>query len=151
MRRNMLKGAIGHGVLTVSLAAGLLKPARVLAEWNRTAFEATKRDTSLKAIGAADAEDSNRIIINAPDIAENGAVVPFEITANFANLESISILSEKNINPLVAHYRMTDTDGYLSTRIKMGSTANVRAIVVAGGKTFTAAKEVKVTVGGCGG
>ncbi len=151
MRRNVLKGAGGFGALSVAVAAGLLKPTRVLADWNQSAFNATQKDAALSAIGGEGAESSDKITVKAPDIAENGAVVPVEITANLPGLESIAILSEKNTNPLVGLYKMTDTDGYLSTRIKMGATANVRAIVKAGGKTYTAAKEVKVTVGGCGG
>jgi sulfur-oxidizing protein SoxY len=151
MRRNVLKGAGGFSALSVAVAAGLLKPTQVLADWNKSAFEATQKDAALSAIGGGSAEASDKITIKAPDIAENGATVPVEISANLPGLESIAILSEKNTNPLVGVYKMTDTDGYLSTRIKMGATANVRAIVKAGGKTFTAAKEVKVTVGGCGG
>lgn len=151
MRRNVLKGAGGAGMLSVAVAAGLLKPTQVLAAWNQAAFTATQRNATLAAIGGDKAEASDKITVKAPDIAENGSVVPVEITANLPGLESIAILSEKNTNPLVGLYKMTDTDGYLSTRIKMGATANVRAIVKAGGKTYTAAKEVKVTVGGCGG
>ncbi len=152
MRRNMLKGTGGLGALSVAVAAGLLKPAQVLAaEWNKSAFNATQKEDALSAIGGAGAETTDKITVKAPDIAENGSVVPVEISANIPGLESIAILSEKNSNPLVAHYYMTNTDGYVSTRIKMGATANVRAIVKAGGKTYTAAKEVKVTVGGCGG
>jgi sulfur-oxidizing protein SoxY len=151
MRRNVLKGAGGFGALSVAVAAGLLKPTQVLADWNQSAFNATQKEAALSAIGGAAAETTDKITVKAPDIAENGSVVPVEITANLPGLESIAILSEKNTNPLVALYTMTSTDGYVSTRIKMGATANVRAIVKAGGKTYTAAKEVKVTVGGCGG
>lgn len=151
MRRYVLKGVCGVGTLSVAVAAGLLKPTQVLADWNKAAFEATKKDAALAAIGGAGAEKSDLITVKAPDIAENGATVPVEISVNLPGLESIAILSEKNANPLVGIYKMTDTDGYLSTRIKMGATANVRAIVKAGGKTYTATKEVKVTVGGCGG
>lgn len=150
-RRNVLKGAGGFGALSVAVAAGLLKPTQVLADWNQAGFSATKTTDALSAIGAAGAAESKDIIVKAPDIAENGAVVPVEITVNLADVQSIAILSEKNTNPLVGQYSLTDFDGFLSTRIKMGSTANVRAIVKAGGKYYTAAKEVKVTVGGCGG
>lgn len=150
-RRNVLKGAGGFGALSVAVAAGLLKPTQVLANWNQAGFSATKAADAMSAIGAAGATESKDIIIKAPDIAENGAVVPVEITVNLANVESIAILSEKNTTPLVGQYNLTNFDGFLSTRIKMGSTANVRAIVKAGGKYYTAAKEVKVTVGGCGG
>ncbi len=151
MRRNVLKSASGLGALSVAVAAGLLKPTQVLADWNQAAFSATQKDAALAAIGGEKAETTDKITVKAPDIAENGSVVPVEISANLPGVESIAILSEKNANPLVAFYKLTDTDGYLSTRIKMGATANVRAIVKAGGKTYTAAKEVKVTVGGCGG
>lgn len=150
-RRNVLKSAGGFGALSVAVAAGLLKPTQVLADWNQPAFNATQKEAALSAIGGAGAETSDKISVKAPDIAENGSVVPVEVIATMPGLESIALLSEKNTNPLVGIYKMTDTDGYLSTRIKMGATANVRAIVKAGGKTYTAAKEVKVTVGGCGG
>lgn len=151
MRRNVMKGAGAFGTLAVAAAAGLLKPVQVLAEWNQAAFGARQKDAALSAIGATNAEVSDKITVSAPDIADNGAVVPVEITVSLPGVESIAILSEKNLNPLVAYYRLTDTDGFLNTRIKMGKTGNVRAIVRAGGKTYTAAKEVRVTVGGCGG
>lgn len=150
-RRNVLKGAGGFSALSVAVAAGLLKPTQVLAGWNQAGFSATKAADALAAIGAVGAAESKDITVKAPDIAENGAVVPVEITTTLADVQSIAILSEKNANPLVGEYALTDFDGFLSTRIKMGSTANVRAIVKAGGKYYTAAKEVKVTVGGCGG
>jgi sulfur-oxidizing protein SoxY len=151
LRRHVLRSAGGLASVSLAVAAGLLTPTRVLAGWNKAAFETTQKDAALAAIGGKGAEDSARISVKTPDIAENGAVVPVEVSTDLPGLESIAILSEKNVNPLVGVYRMTDTDGFLSTRIKMGQTANVRAIVKAGGKTYTAAKEVKVTVGGCGG
>ncbi len=151
MRRNVLKGAGGLGMLSVAAAAGLLKPTQVLADWNSAGFGATKPADALAAIGAAGAADSKDVQVKAPDIAENGAVVPVEVTTSLANVESIAILGEKNANPLIANYQLTDFDGFLSTRMKMGQTAYVRAVVKAGGKFYTAAKEVKVTVGGCGG
>jgi sulfur-oxidizing protein SoxY len=90
--------------------------------------------------------------VKAPDIAENGAVVPVEITSNIAGTESIIIIGEKNTLPMIAQFDLSNgAQGFVSTRIKMGTTANVRAVVKAGGKMYTAAKEVKVTIGGCGG
>lgn len=150
-RRNVLKGAGSFSALSVAVAAGLLKPTQVLAGWNQAGFGATKAADALSAIGANAATESKDIVVKAPDIAENGSVVPVEITTTLSGVESIAILSEKNTNPLVGEYTVTDFDGFLATRIKMGSTANVRAVVKAGGKVYTAAKEVKVTVGGCGG
>lgn len=150
LRRNVLKGATGAGAVAVAVAAGLLKPTQVLAA-PRSAFEAKNVADALSGLGAAGAAESKDITIKAPDIAENGAVVPVEVVTTLANVESIAILGEKNANPLVAQYMLTDFDGTLATRMRMGQTANVRAVVKAGGKVYTAAKEVKVTVGGCGG
>lgn len=150
-RRHVLKGVSGVGALSVAVAAGLLKPTRVLAAWNEAAFNANSMPGALSAIGAAGAAESKEVVVKAPDIAENGAVVPVEVTVSMPNIESIAIFGEKNAFPLVGEYNVSDFDGFLSTRIKMGTTSNVRVVVKAGGKTFTAAKEVKVTVGGCGG
>ena len=107
---------------------------------------------ALKAIGATGAADSHDILIKAPDIAENGSVVPVEVTSGIAGTTSIAIIAEKNAFPLVGTFDLTGgSEGFISTRIKMGQTALVRAVVTAGGKSYTAAKEVKVTIGGCGG
>ena len=90
--------------------------------------------------------------IKAPDIAENGAVVPVSITANIPNVESISIFAEGNNTPLTSRWVLgSNANAYVSTRIKMAKTSNVIAVVHADGKMFKAAKEVKVTIGGCGG
>jgi sulfur-oxidizing protein SoxY len=150
-RRHVLKAAASAGLVGTAIAAGLLKPGLVLADWNSAGFAATKAADALAAIGATGATDSRDIQVKAPDIAENGAVVPVEVVTTLPDVESIALLGEKNANPLIALYTLTDFDGFLSTRMKMGQTANVRAVVKAGGKLYTAAKEVKVTVGGCGG
>jgi sulfur-oxidizing protein SoxY len=151
IRRHVLKAAGSAGLIGTAIAAGLLKPGLALADWNNAGFSATKTADALAAIGASGAAASNDVQVKAPDIAENGAVVPVEVVTKLADVESIAILGEKNANPLIAIYNLTDFDGALSTRMKMGQTANVRAVVKAGGKFYTAAKEVKVTVGGCGG
>lgn len=150
-RRVLLKSATSAGLVATAIAAGLLKPGRVFADWNSAGFTATKPADALAAIGASGAAESKDIQVKAPDIAENGAVVPVEVVTTLSNVESIALLGEKNANPLIAQYNLTDFDGFLSTRMKLGQTANVRAVVKAGGKFYTAAKEVKVTVGGCGG
>lgn len=151
IRRHVLKAAASAGLVGAAIAAGLLKPGQALAQWNNAAFSATRAADALAAIGAGGAAESKDIQVKAPDIAENGAVVPVEVFTTLANVESITLLGEKNANPLVAQYNLTDFDGFLTTRVKLGQTANVRAVVKAGGKVYTAAKEVKVTVGGCGG
>ena len=106
---------------------------------------------ALAAIGASGAATSLDVVVKTPDIAENGAVVPVEVLTTLPNVESIAILAEKNPTPLIARYTLTDFDGMLTTRIKMRESAKVRAIVKADGKLYTAAKEVKITIGGCGG
>ena len=152
LRRNVLKGAAGAGTVAVAVAAGLLKPTQALADVPRSAFEAKSVGDAMKNMGASAPIDSRDITIKAPDIAENGAVVPVEVTSGIAGTSAIAIMAEKNATPLVADFGlMGGAQGYISTRIKMGQTSLVRAVVTAGGKTYTAAKEVKVTIGGCGG
>jgi sulfur-oxidizing protein SoxY len=150
-RRLLLKAAGAAGLLTSAVAAGLLKPGRALADWDSAAFSATRLTDALAAIGASGATTSLDVVVKTPDIAENGAVVPVEIVTTLPNVESIAILAEKNPTPLIAQYTLTDFDGMLTTRIKLRETSKVRAIVRAGGKLYTSAKEVKVTIGGCGG
>jgi sulfur-oxidizing protein SoxY len=152
LRRNVLKGAAGAGTLAVAVAAGLLKPTQVLAAWNKNAFEAKNVGDAMKGLGVTAPLDSKDIVIKAPDIAENGAVVPVEVSSNIPGTTEIAIFAEKNPTPLAGTYTLSNgAQGFISTRIKMGQTALVRAVVMAGGKTYTAAKEVKVTIGGCGG
>jgi sulfur-oxidizing protein SoxY len=152
LRRNVLKGATGASAVAVAVAAGLLKPTQVLADWNKAAFEAKNVGDAMKGMGVSSPADSKDITIKAPDIAENGAVVPVEVSSAIPGTTSIAIMAEKNATPLVADFKLSGgTQPYISTRIKMGATALVRAVVTAGGKSYTAAKEVKVTIGGCGG
>ncbi len=122
------------------------------AEWNKAGFQAKALDEVLKSIGATGAAPSKDIVIKAPDIAENGAVVPIEVTSRIPNTQSIAIVADKNPFPLVASFEFANgAEGYASTRVKMGGTSDVRAIVKADGKVYTASREVKVTIGGCGG
>jgi sulfur-oxidizing protein SoxY len=152
-RRNILKGTGAAGVVGVAVAAGLLKPGVAFAaDWNKAAFEARDLAGALASVGGSTGAESGQITVKAPDIAENGAVVPVEIISAIPGTERIVLIAEKNGMPLVADFGLSNgAVGYVSTRIKMGTTSNVRAIVKAGGKTYTAAKEVKVTIGGCGG
>jgi len=148
-RRTLLTVAAGTGALA---AAGLLKPMSArAATWNKPGFESKAAADAIKNIGAAHLIESKDITITAPDIAENGAVVPVAVASRIPNTQSISILAEKNPFPLAATFEVANgAESYASVRIKMGQTSNVRAIVKADGKFYTTAKEVKVTVGGCG-
>lgn len=152
-RRVFLKGTLASSAVAVAAGAGLLSPRMVLAAWPKSAFEAKSVNDALNGVYSSDlAPASDAIKVDAPDIAENGAVVPVTIETSLKNIESITILSEKNQTPLVASFNMTPkTEGYISTRIKMGQTSNVIAVVKADGKLYSARKEVKVTIGGCGG
>jgi len=153
LRRTLLKGTGAAGTVAVALAAGLLKPGQVLAaEWNKPAFESKGIIDALKGIGGGSAADSKDIVIKAPDIAENGAVVPVEVTSRIPGTESIAIVVEKNDRPLIAVFNLLNgAEGFVSTRIKMAQTSDIKVVVKAGGKMYTAKKEVKVTIGGCGG
>ena len=152
LRRNVLKGATSAGAVAVAVAAGLLKPTQALAAYNKAAFDSKIMADAMNGLGVSSPTDSKDISIKAPDIAENGAVVPVEVSSNIAGTTGIALFAEKNITPLVGNYALSGgTQPFISTRIKMGSTALVRAVVTAGGKSYTAAKEVKVTIGGCGG
>ncbi len=151
-RRSFLKLTATMSALPALAAAGLLKTTPAAgAAWNKSGFESKAVADAMKSLGATGAVESRDIIITAPDIAENGAVVPVEITSRIANTQSISIIVEKNPFPLAATLDFANgAEPYGYVRIKMGQTANVRAVVKAGDKFFTAVKEVKITVGGCG-
>ncbi|MFZ5555400.1 MAG: thiosulfate oxidation carrier protein SoxY [Pseudomonadota bacterium] len=153
LRRTILKGSGAAGTLAVAVAAGLVKPSAVLAaEWNKSAFEAKSVADALKGLGASAPTETADILIKAPDIAENGAVVPIEVTSKIAGTSNIAVMAEKNPTPLAANFALDNgAEGYVSFRIKMGQTSNVKVLVAANGKFYTAQKEVKVTIGGCGG
>ena len=133
-------------------AAGIVVPRMALANWDKVAFEAKTMDEALKALGADTAGSSGDVQIIASDIAENGAVVPVQAVSKLANTERIAILVEKNPSMLAAAFDIgPDTIPDVTARIKMGQTSNVHVVVKADGKFYTAAKEIKVTLGGCGG
>jgi sulfur-oxidizing protein SoxY len=145
-RRAVLQGA---GAL---LLAGLLQPLAALAAWNKAAFSSKTSAEAMKSLGTPSAEASGGIVIEAPQIAENGAVVPIEVTSNIPGTSSIAVLVEKNPYPLVAKFDFKEGAApYVKINAKMGETSDVRVIATAGGKHYQATKEIKVTIGGCGG
>ncbi len=153
VRRKVLKGTSGAAVVGLAAGAGLLAPVSAWAQnWNKAAFETKTVNETVKAMGGAASTESKDIVITSPDIAENGAVVPFTITSRIPNTESIALLVEKNPNALAANFQIpAGTEAGVTTRVKMGQTSNVVALVKAGGKFYHTGKEVKVTLGGCGG
>jgi sulfur-oxidizing protein SoxY len=152
-RRIFLKRSLAAGSVGIAAATGLLAPQQVLAAWNKTAFESKDLADGLKALlGSSDMTESGEIKVKAPDIAENGAVVPVTIETDMTGVESIAVIASNNPVPLLANFVLgPGALGFVSTRIKMGKTGDVIGVVKAGGKLYSAKKEVKVTIGGCGG
>jgi sulfur-oxidizing protein SoxY len=151
-RRTFLKGTLAAGTVGMAVSAGLLTPRAVMAAWPKDAFEAKSMDEAMQATVGGTSAAAGDISIKAPDIAENGAVVPVTVSTSIAGVESISILAAENGNPLTSSYLLgANTEGFVSTRIKMGKTSDVIALVKANGKLYSSRKEVKVTIGGCGG
>jgi len=152
-RRIFLKGSLASGAIGLAISAGLLTPRLVLAAWPKAAFDATNVDGAVNSLfGGTALTGSDKIRIKAPDIAENGAVVPISIETDIKDVESISIIAEKNASPLTSSFVLgKGTEAFIATRIKMAKTGSVIAVVKAGGKLYSTGKEVKVTIGGCGG
>lgn len=151
-RRNVLKAGSGAALMSVLAAAGIITPGMALADWNKTAFDAKSMADTLKALGAGAPADSKDVQVTGPDIAENGAVVPVGVSSTLPNITMVAILVEKNPNALAATFLLPEgTEANVQTRIKMGQTSNIYALVKSDGKFFMATKEIKVTLGGCGG
>jgi sulfur-oxidizing protein SoxY len=150
-RRSVIRagGALG---LLAAFGTALLKPGRALAARNQSAFAAKSAVDAMRALGMTNAEESKDIAIRAPDIAENGAVVPIDITSNIPGTTSISVFIEKNPFPYTGTFDFAaGAVPFVHLRAKVGESTPVRVVVAAGGKYYTTAKEVKVTIGGCGG
>jgi sulfur-oxidizing protein SoxY len=152
-RRKLLKGSASAALLSPLLAAGLLMPTRLLAaEWNKSAFSARNLNDALKAYGANNAIESRDIQINAPEISENGAKVEVEITSNIANTRSLAIFADKNPMPMCSAIEFSGPVlPYLKAQLKLAETTRIRAVAKSDGKTYVAFREIKVTLGGCGG
>lgn len=151
-RRQILKAGSGAALLSALAAAGLIAPQMAWADWNKAAFEAKSMADTLKALGATSPVDSKDVQVVGPDIAENGAVVQVGVTSLLPNVTMMAILIEKNPNALAASFVLPEgTEANIQTRVKMGQTSNVYALVKSGGKFYMATKEIKVTLGGCGG
>lgn len=150
-RRKAIK--TGGGVLAMLFAAGVIGPELALAQGlGESAFSMKTLAEAMRAVGAQSPATSDAIVIKAPSIAENGAVVPVSIESRLPGTESITLLVEKNPTPLVASFGIpAGTEGNISTRVKMGQTSDVYALVKADGKFFMAKQEIKITLGGCGG
>lgn len=151
-RRSTMQLAAGAGLYGALAALGLAVPASARAQVARDVFQVAGISNTMKALGAAGAAESKDIVITSPDIAENGAVVPVTVRSNLPKTESIALLVEKNPNALAGAYDFLDgAVPEVAMRVKMGQSSDVFAVVKADGKFFVAKKEIKVTLGGCGG
>jgi sulfur-oxidizing protein SoxY len=152
-KREALKLASASGLYGALLAVGLLKPGLASAQaFNQAAFQVKSIAEALKALGATVLSDSKDVVITAADIAENGAVVPVGIRSNLPKTEMLALLVDKNPNALAGAYDLLEgAEADVSMRIKMSQSSDVVALVKADGKFYTARKEIKVTLGGCGG
>lgn len=152
-RRVFLKKAGSGAVLLVASAVGLLKPLSAFAmTWNKSAFSAKTKDEAMSEAGYGGATESGDILLTVPDIAGDGSIVIVEAMSNIPGTVSMAFFAEKNPNPLVAEYFFSNgTLPYMVTHIKMSKTSVFRVAVKADGKVYTAGKEIKVTIGGCGG
>ncbi len=153
LRRKFLKTTTYLGATASAIGAGVLIPQRVLGAYNSAAFEARDVNNAISSsMGSDQHTPSDAIKLKAPDIAENGAVVPVTVSSSMSNVDAISIIASANAAPLTSTYQLSPRcEAFVSTRIKMGETADVIAVVKADGKLYSATKEVKVTIGGCGG
>jgi sulfur-oxidizing protein SoxY len=149
-RREML--ARSATVAGLMASAGLW-PALARADWNQPAFEAKSVADAIKAIGGSPPTESKEVTITGPDIAENGAVVPIGAATALPGVKRMLILIEKNPSVLAAAFDVSEAvESNFSTRVKMAQSSNVYAVaMMADGKVLFAQKEIKVTLGGCGG
>jgi sulfur-oxidizing protein SoxY len=153
-RRLILQGAVTVALVGLGNIPFGFAPAFAAAndKYPEDAFKQKSEADAIKSLYGKTAEPSDKVKLDAPEIAENGAVVPVSVSSSLADVTSISILVSENPNALAASYKIpAGTLPSVANRIKMAKTTNVIAIVEAGGKLYSTTKEVKVTVGGCGG
>jgi sulfur-oxidizing protein SoxY len=145
-RRALLKSA--------AALAGLLAlaPFNALAAlWNKPAFDSQNVDGALQGLGVMQAGPSRDIVLTAPDMAENGAIVQIEVESRIPGTEAIAVLAEKNPTALIANFVFSNgAEPYVITRIKLAETGELKAVVKAGGKYYSVSKKVEVALGGCG-
>jgi sulfur-oxidizing protein SoxY len=138
--------------LSIALAIGIVRPLAALAAWNKEAFGAKTPGDALKSLGIGNAAPSKDLVIDAPQIAENGAVVPIEISSAIPGTTALIVVVDKNPFPLIARFEFKEGAlPFVKLNAKLGETSDVHVLAEAGGKHYSATKEVKVTIGGCGG
>ena len=154
IRRLIIKSAVVAGLAGLGAAdlEFLQAKAADASKWPKDAFAQKTEADAIKALYGKDAQESDKVVLDAPEIAENGAVVPISVRSTLGDVTSISVLVAENPFPLAASYKIpAGASALVGSRFKMAKTSKVTALVEAGGKLYSASKEVKVTVGGCGG
>ena len=151
-RRAALRAGGWLGLAGALVALGLLQPSAALADWSRAGFDAKSVGDALNAAGLGAAAESTQVQLEAPEIAENGAVVPIRVTAGLPRVDRVAILVEKNPTILSSIFQLPEgTEPMIVTRVKMAETCRIIVAVRSAQKVYLASKEVKVTLGGCGG
>ncbi len=151
-RRNFIKNSMLFAG-TLAVAPSLVITKEAYAAWPKKSFDIKDLTESVSSVyGHNNLEESSQVKLKAPEIAENGAIVPINVSTTLNNVDSIMIFVENNPQPLSSGYQLTVlAEPSIGTRLKMGKTSNVMAAVKSGDKVYTSTQEVKVTIGGCGG
>ena len=151
-RRNFIKNSMLFAGSLVAIPS-LIVSKKAYAAWPKKSFDIKYLTESVSSVyGHSNLEESSKVKLKAPEIAENGAIVPINVSTTLDNVESIMIFVENNPQPLSSGYKLTSlSEPSIGTRLKMGKTSNVMAAVKSGDKVYTSTQEVKVTIGGCGG
>ncbi len=150
-RRLFLKSAVATSTIGVAISAGLITPSAVLASWPESAFTAKKSADAINALFGGAAAESDKVMVDVADVAENGAIVPVKIKTTLDNVENITLLVNENANPLTASFNIQpEVEKEVSIRVKVGKPSDIIGVVKADGKLFSNKKHVKVTQGGCG-
>ena len=152
-RREFVRKSSGAFALGLAATAGVMPTmASAQTAWNKVAFESKNMADAVKAMGGSSATESKEVTLSAPEIAENGNVVRLGVQSTLAGTTWLGLIVEKNPAALTAGFEIyPGTDANMSTNVKMGQSSNVYALAKVGDKFFYAVKEVKVTLGGCGG
>jgi len=138
--------------LVAAVVLTLVKPLAALAAWNKEAFSAKTAGDALKNLGIANPQPSKDLTIEVPEIAENGAVVPIEISSSIPGTTALIVVIDKNPFPLISRFDFKEGAlPFVKLNAKLGETSDVRVLAEAAGKHYVATREVKVTIGGCGG
>ena len=151
-RRKFIKNGMLFAGSLVAMPSFVLTN-KAYGAWPKDSFDIKDFTESVSSVyGHNNLEESSKVKLKAPEIAENGAIVPINVSTTLDNVESIMIFVENNPQPLSSGYRLTTlSEPSIGTRLKMGKTSNVMAAVKSGDKVYTSTQEVKVTIGGCGG